>query len=92
MRTAPAVSALLICLALSACRDDVKPDAPVVPELVRVTVDRIVSVPAELSADCSNDSVREQTYAEAKRLALVRDEYLNECTQRMRKIRALANP
>lgn len=79
----------LIVLLLSACRDDVKPDAPVVPEVVRVTVDRIVDVPADLTGDCGNDSVREQTYAEAKRLALVRDEYLKECTQRMRKIRGL---
>lgn len=79
-------------LLLTACRDDVKPDAPVVPEVVRVPVDRYVPVPPDLTADCGNDAVREQTYAEAKRLALVRDEHLQECTQRMRKIRALGQP
>lgn len=86
MRTA---LALILLALLVACRDDRKPDPPPVPEVVRVTVDRVVKVPAELAADCGNDAPREQTYAEAKRLALVRDEYLNECTQRMRKIRAL---
>ncbi len=86
------VTITIAALLLSACRHDVKPDTPVAPEVVRVTVDRLVEVPADLTADCGNDSVREQTYAEAKRLAIVRDEYLRECTQRMRKIRALANP
>lgn len=45
----------------------------------------------QMAADCANEPPREQTYAEAKRLAIKRGEYLAECTERMRRIRALGS-
>ena len=82
---------LLLCalLSLTACRHDRKPEPPVTPRVVTQTVTRYVQVPTDLAADCKNEKAREQTYAEAKRLALKRDEYLDECTKRMRRIRSL---
>lgn len=62
---------------------------PVVPETVEVVVTKYVPIPAELAADCANEPAKEQTYAEAKRLALKRADYLEECTARMRRIRGL---
>ena len=83
-------TSLLLILLLSGCQTI--PDMPKAPEIVRVEVLKYVPVPAELTGDCKNSAVQEQTYSEAKRLALVRGEYLDECTQRMRKIRSLKEP
>lgn len=80
--------ALIIALALTGC-PNAKSDPPPIPTVVEVPVTKYVKVPAELAADCQDEKPQEQTYAEAKRLALVRGEYLGECTQRMRKIRSL---
>lgn len=77
-----------LVLMLVAC-GPVKDDPPIVPKVVEVVVTKTVPVPDALTGDCQNTTPKEQTYAEAKRLALVRGEYLDECTQRMRKIRAL---
>lgn len=85
MRLALAVSALL----LAGCGPKPELVIPDAPEIVRVVVDRYVALPAELTVDCTDEKPRESTYGEAKRLALVRREYLEECTSRMRKIRAL---
>lgn len=80
-------AALIACL-LAGCTGNVK-EAPPVPKVVEVPVTKYVPVPDALTADCQNTAPKEQTYGEAKRLALVRGEYLDECTQRMRKIRSL---
>lgn len=88
-------SPLLLALlagAITGCTGNRKPDPPVVPQVVEVAVTRYVPIPAELTADCHASAPQEQTYAEAKRLALVRAEALEECTARMRKIRALGTP
>lgn len=79
---------LILLAALMGCQNS-KDDPPPVPRVVEVTVTKYVDVPKELTADCQDDKPKAQTYSEAKRLALVRGEYLGECTQRMRKIRAL---
>ncbi len=79
---------LILLAALAGCQKP-KPDPPTVPRVVEVTVTKYVKVPDALTADCQNSTPKAQTYSEAKRLALVRGEYLDECTQRMRKIRSL---
>lgn len=83
--------ALSVLLAMTACQN-AKNDPPPIPTIVEVPVTKYVQVPAELAADCQNEKPQEQTYAEAKRLALVRGEYLDECTKRMKRIRALGTP
>lgn len=74
---------------LVGCAGNHKDSPPLPPKVIEVVVTKFVTVPADLTGDCSNTAAKNQTYAEAKRLALVRDDYLDECTQRMRKIRAL---
>lgn len=81
--------AACLVLLLAGCAGNTKPAPPVIPQVVEVPVTKYVPLPVELTADCNNTTPREQTYAEAKRLALLRGEYLDECTLRMRKIRAL---
>ena len=79
---------LMVAL-LAGCQGNRRDDPPVVPKVVEVVVTKYVPIPAELAADCANEAAREQTYAEAKRLALKRADYLEECTARMRRIRGL---
>lgn len=78
--------AALLILALSGCAT-----APKV-ETVYVTVEKLVPVPAALTADCHDETPRSQTQGEAKRLANVRHASLAECTGRMREIRKLTAP
>lgn len=63
---------------------------PTPPKVVYVTVEKTVGVPAELSRDCQAIPKQDNTYAEAVRLANARGAANEECTSRMRKIRALA--
>lgn len=79
------IAAALI-LALSGCAT-----APKV-ETITVTVTKLVPVPEQLTRDCYDESPREQTVAEAKRLAGIRRASLSECTNRMRQIRKLGSP
>lgn len=81
-------AAIGLILLLTGCKV-AEPYQP--PQVVEVVVTKYAPVPAELAADCMNEGPREQTYAEAKRLAIKRGEYLAECTGRMRRIRALGN-
>ncbi len=80
---------LLLALTLAACQSDDGLQVPDPPSIVRVPVEKIVAVPAELTADCGNEEPREQSYGEALRLANARAAYLEECTARMRQIRNL---
>jgi len=87
---------LIICAvaALAGCgHEAIKPaDRPPVvalPETVTKVVREYVQPPAELTADCYDEPAKEQTNAEALRLALLRKESLAECTARMHKIRGL---
>lgn len=77
---------IAVAMLLTGCKTT-EPQRP--PQVIEVVVTKYVPVPAELAADCANEPPREQTYAEAKRLAIKRGEYLAECTARMRRIRAL---
>lgn len=87
MRSIPliAVAALLCCGATCSRRADL----PKTPEVVYVTVKQIVDVPPALSADCIDVPKRDNSLSEAVRLANARKESTDECTSRMRQIRAL---
>lgn len=76
--------ALILALLLAACQS-----AAPKPEIVYVTITKTVPVDDALTRDCYNERPQEQSHFEAKRLANLRDESLDECTGRMREIRAL---
>lgn len=78
----------LAVLALTAC-GPVRPDPPVVPKIVRVTVEKIVPVPASLTAPCEVYQVKAQTYGQAVEAANKRKASLEACNVRMAEIRAL---
>lgn len=75
----------LAALALAGCAN--QPIQP--PEVVEVVVEKLVDVPEELTRDCGNTAKKDNSVAEAVRLANTRDELLKECTSRMRRIRSL---
>lgn len=79
--------ALTLPLLLAACPGTVR---PTLPEVVRIPVEVMVGVPDELTEPCLTFEAREQTYAEAKRLALLRLESLEACNRDKARIRALA--
>jgi hypothetical protein len=88
MRNSLALMLLLVVTALLAgCPGNVR-DTP--PKIVHVQVDHYVAVPAELTQPCPVFEAQEQTYAEAKRLALLRRQSLEACNADKSKIRALA--
>ncbi len=62
-----------------------------VPEVVTVTqvVKEYVSLPEDLIKDCANDTPRESTALEAKRLANIRDLSIKECNKRLGRAREL---
>lgn len=72
---------------LSGCQTT--PKLPEQPKIVQVEVVKYVPVPEELTRPCQIGEAQAQTYAEAKRLALVRREYLIECNKDKARIRAL---
>jgi hypothetical protein len=78
---------ITVALLATACtRQNLKVDPP---KIVQVEVTKFVPVPDELTEPCTVYSPAEQTYAEAKRLALLRLESLKDCNARMARIRAL---
>ena len=77
---------IALALLLTGCKTT-EPAKP--PQVIEVVVTKYVPVPADLAADCMNETPRSQTYQEAKRLAIKRGEYLAECTERMRRIQGL---
>lgn len=89
MRYALALTVLLV----AACGREVK--APPPPTMVRVEVEVPVSLcpggggECELLRDCYNERPNEQTHAEAKRLAILRDVSIEEdCNKRWARVRA----
>ena len=81
------VAMIAVALLATACtHQNLKVDPP---KIVQVEVTKYVPVPDELTAPCTLYAPAEQTYAEAKRLALVRLESLKECNGRLARIRAL---
>ena len=81
------VAVIAIALLASACtRENLKVEPP---KIVQVEVTKYVPVPAALTEPCAVYAPAEQTYAEAKRLALLRLESLQECNGRLARIRAL---
>lgn len=88
MKTLTLPLAALLVVILSGCnRDLVKIDPP--PKIVRVPVEIYAALPADLTNDCYNEPAKEQTYAEAKRLANLRDASIAECNKRLARIREL---
>lgn len=81
-------TAALIVLLLAGCKETL-PVMPTMPDIVEIEVIRYVPVPEELTKPCQKFTAREQTYDEAKRLALLRGEATEECDGRMTKIRNL---
>lgn len=85
MRNSPSIVA--VALLLAACgRENLRVDPP---KIVQVEVPHYVPVPEELTRECPVYAPAEQTYAEAKRLALVRLESLKQCNAQLARIRAL---
>lgn len=77
-------AALILALALAGCRT-----IPGPPQVVEVVVEKIVGVPAGLTAACDEVAKQADTYGEAIRLANTRLESLKACNKRMAEIRAL---
>lgn len=77
----------LLLLAACASRQPVLPE---VPKTVTVVVEKYVTVPEDLTAACPEYAPREQSYNEAKRLALVRLESIQACNKQLERIRALS--
>lgn len=76
---------ILLVLLLGGCQST----GPKSPDVVYVTVEKIVPVPAALTEPCLIGEPVDQTYQSAKDLALERREYLVECDGRMTRIRNL---
>lgn len=76
---------IVLLIALAGCKS-----APVVPpRVVHLAVEKIVQVPAELTAPCDPVAKRDDTFGEAVRLANARKASLEECNKRMARIREL---
>jgi hypothetical protein len=87
MRRLALILPLLITCGFTTCAR--RPDPPRLPEVVHVPVKVYVALPPELTADCAKIVKRNNTYGESIRLANSRLDALDECTKRMREIRAL---
>lgn len=87
MRRAALIPVLLACCGATCSTKPTPP--PTVPDVVRVQVQTFVSLPAELTRDCEGVPKRDNSYGEAVRLANARKAATEECTGRMRQIRAL---
>lgn len=62
---------------------------PELPKVVYVPVKEFVTLPKELTVDCLDVPKRKNSTGEAVRLANARKDSTDECTKRMREIRAL---
>lgn len=90
MKTLIALAALLMlaaCTKQSTTKISAPPTVVRMPEVVERAVKVPVYVDADLAADCHNEPAQEQTYEEAKRLALLRNKSIIECNKRLRQIR-----
>lgn len=83
------IAGLAPLIALTACANR-PPVLPEVPKTVTVVVEKYVTVPEDLTAACPEYAPREQSYNEAKRLALVRLESIQACNKQLERIRALS--
>ena len=81
------ILAVIALLVLSGCQT--MPELPQPPKVVEVTVEKIVPVPAALTEPCRQPEKKGNTVAEAVRLANERKAALDECSQRMARIRGL---
>lgn len=88
------LAALTVVLLAGCARDVIKVYEP--PKIVKVPVKELVSLCPEggsdcaLLRDCYNEEPREQSYAEAKRLANLRDASIeDDCNKRWEKVRAM---
>lgn len=66
-----------------------KADKPAEAVVTEVAVTKTVPVPSGLTLACYNESPKEATAREAKRLALVRLASIEECTRRMCRIASI---
>ena len=78
----------MIAMALAGCASR----QPVLPKTVYVTVEKLVPVPAELTAPCDEVEKRGNTYGEAVRLANARLASLKACNAEKAEIRKLGEP
>ncbi|HWV45503.1 MAG TPA: hypothetical protein VN039_05670 [Nitrospira sp.] len=77
---------LLAVVMLGGCREATK---PIVPQTITVTVTKYVPLDSALTEDCPISLPLNRTVSEAVRIARARRVALEDCTQRMRKIREL---
>ncbi len=77
-------AAIALVLALAGCKT-----TPEAPEIVYVTVEKIVPVPAELTRPCDLVEKQGNSYGEAIRLANARLESLKLCNADKAEIRGL---
>jgi len=78
---------IVAALVLAGCNHN--PPLPEPPKIVRVPVTKFVPLNEALTADCASVPKQSNSYGEAIRLANARKLALEECTKRMRDIRAL---
>jgi len=86
MRNPAAVIAMALLVVACGKAPNLRVDPP---KVVQVEVTRYVPVPDALTEPCTVYAPAEQTYAEAKRLALLRLESLIQCNKDKAKIREL---
>lgn len=89
----PPMNKLLAILAvtlLPGCTTSRQAVLPKVPETVTVVVEKYVTVPKELTERCPVYEPREQSYDEAKRLALIRRESVLQCNAKLERIEKLS--
>lgn len=84
------LSILLAGCPMSEVKSDAPPQVVQLPTTVTKVVKEYVPIPEELTRDCYDETAKEQTNAEALRLALLRKEVLAACSADKRRIRALS--
>lgn len=83
---------LIVCaIALAGCQAQPKRDV-VTPQVVTVPVTKYVPVPEELTVDCHKSERASNLIRDVVDAYNARGDDIDECTRRMRKIRALGQP
>jgi hypothetical protein len=80
---------LALVALLSGCPGDVKPTAPIVPQVVTVTVTKYVPVDPKLTAPCKKFKRTQYTVHNTVDAVNHDENYIDECNGRMDQIRDL---